>query len=145
MRKYRMIIKKSLALVLGLALVFSCTSCGDEFFDEDYGEYEEDDYYGEDDYGDSSDQIIPEGDVETINGLSMQVNNSSGELTISRTDVEKSEKPNDDIWTIFVYLCGTDLESQSSMGTDDLEEMLRSTPSDKVRYVVQKGEMHTKR
>ena len=139
MKKYRNVFKKSLALILGLSLVLSCTSCGDEFLDEDYGEYEEGDYYDEDEYGDTSDQVLPEGDVDSINGLSMQVNNSSGELTISRKDFEKSDKPNDDIWTIFVYLCGTDLESQSGMGTDDLEEMLSSTPSDKVRYVVQTG------
>ena len=44
-----------------------------------------------------------------------------------------------DGWTIFVYLCGTDLESESEVGTGDLAEMLDATPSDSVRFAVQTG------
>ena len=39
---------------------------------------------------------------------------------------------------MFIY-CGTDLESQNGMGTDDMEEMKKAASSDKVRFVVQTG------
>ena len=30
----------------------------------------------------------------------------------------------DDSWTIFVYLCGADLESEGSLATDNMQEMI---------------------
>ncbi len=44
-----------------------------------------------------------------------------------------------DMVTIMVYLCGTDLESRSGMGTADLQEMAASTLSDNVRVIVYTG------
>lgn len=44
-----------------------------------------------------------------------------------------------DIVTIMVYLCGTDLESKSGMGTADLQEMASATLSDNVRLIVYTG------
>ena len=44
-----------------------------------------------------------------------------------------------DMVTIMVYLCGTDLESKSGMGTADLQEMAASTLSDNVRVIVYTG------
>ncbi len=44
-----------------------------------------------------------------------------------------------DMVTIMVYLCGTDLESRSGMGTADLQEMASSTLSDNVRLIVYTG------
>lgn len=41
--------------------------------------------------------------------------------------------------TIMVYMCGTDLESQSGMATADLNEMLYADDSDKVNVVVETG------
>ena len=153
MKKYSSILKKSFAVVLSLLLAMSCTACGDDYDDtyddvsDDYeysDEYDEgDDYSYEDEY-DSDDSnaentTLPEGEVDSLNGLSMSVNNATGELDISRKNLETSARSDDGIWTIFVYLCGTDLESQSGMGTDDLDEMINATPSDKVRFVVQTG------
>ncbi|SNU05824.1 hypothetical protein SAMN06297422_10539 [Lachnospiraceae bacterium] len=132
------ILKKSIAIILISMLVLTCTSCDDEYWDEDYEEYGESEDYEDGEY-DAENQVIPEGDVDSINGLSMQVNNSNGDISISRKDVESKARPDDGIWTIFVYLCGTDLESQSGMGTDDLTEMMNASPSNKVRFVVQTG------
>lgn len=42
-------------------------------------------------------------------------------------------------WTIFVYMCGSDLESESGLATMDLQEMIDSTQSDKIKFVVQTG------
>ncbi len=44
-----------------------------------------------------------------------------------------------DMVTIMVYLCGTDLESRSGMGTADLQEMAAATLSDNVRVIVYTG------
>ncbi len=44
-----------------------------------------------------------------------------------------------DMVTIMVYLCGTDLESKSGMGTADLQEMASATISDNVRLLVYTG------
>ena len=69
----------------------------------------------------------------------MSVNNTSGDMSLERKQIETASRSDDGVWTIFVYLCGTDLETDSGMGTDDLEEMAKSSPSDKVRFVVQTG------
>ena len=45
----------------------------------------------------------------------------------------------DDTATVMVYMCGTDLESESGMATADLQEMLNAEISDKVNIVVETG------
>ena len=126
--------KKIQAVVLAAFMACSLTACGDDYEDEDW------DYESEyDEKEDPGDQTIPEGEVGSISGLSMQVDNASGELVISRKSFDQAQIPDDGVWTIFVYLCGSDLESESGMGTDDMEEMRNAAPSDKVRFVVQTG------
>ena len=149
--------RKYLAILLSVIMLLSCAACSDEYdeeYDDDYkyDDYDYDDSYYDDyddydDYADyddydsdySGDTEIPEGDVESIQGVSMSVNNTSGDMSLERKQIETASRSDDGVWTIFVYLCGTDLETDSGMGTDDLEEMAKSSPSDKVRFVVQTG------
>ena len=42
-------------------------------------------------------------------------------------------------WTIFVYLCGSDLETKYSAASSDLTEMMESSANENVKYVVQTG------
>ena len=42
-------------------------------------------------------------------------------------------------WTLIVYMVGSDLESKSNAGTNDLEEMLAVTNTDKVNVIVLAG------
>ena len=42
-------------------------------------------------------------------------------------------------WTIFVYLCGSDLESDGGAASDDIEEALAACSSQNVRVVYQTG------
>ncbi len=42
-------------------------------------------------------------------------------------------------WTILVYLCGTDLESQNGAATMDLSEMISTPTGDDCKFVVQTG------
>lgn len=44
-----------------------------------------------------------------------------------------------DVVTIMVYMCGTDLESRSGMGTSDLQEMLAADVGDNVNLIVYTG------
>ncbi len=44
-----------------------------------------------------------------------------------------------DTFTIMVYMCGTDLESQSGMGTNDLSEMAKATISRNINLLVFTG------
>ena len=44
-----------------------------------------------------------------------------------------------DEMAIYIYLCGTDLESKSAMATRDLQEMLAAKLSDKVKIVIMTG------
>ena len=44
-----------------------------------------------------------------------------------------------DVVTIMIYLCGTDLESQSGMATSDLQEMVNADIADNVNVIVYTG------
>lgn len=45
----------------------------------------------------------------------------------------------DDVFTIMVYMCGTDLESKYAMATSDLKEMANATISDHINLIVCTG------
>lgn len=63
-----------------------------------------------------------------------------GALTIQRSRRENAVPMGaDGTWTIFVYMCGSDLETVDSSGTEDMEEMLQASTGDRVRFVVQTG------
>ena len=63
-----------------------------------------------------------------------------GNLSIERpTLIDKSSKENDGTWTIFVYLCGTDLESEAGEATDDLQKMIEAGTDEDIKFIVQTG------
>ena len=71
---------------------------------------------------------------------------ASAETTAADTSasevMDRSVKNNtaeDDTWTIFVYLCGADLESENGMATIDIAEMASSTAGENIKFVVQTG------
>ena len=77
---------------------------------------------------------------ENSSGLFMYTLKDSNDYEVFRT--EPAGDPIDvepDTWTIFVYLCGSDLESDKGAASRDLSEMLAATASDKVKIVVETG------
>ena len=93
-----------------------------------------------------------EGDIEETNkdglrkttaGLNIEVDESSGSMSIERPKVGNTPMGDKDTWTVFVYLCGSDLESRiffgGGMATDDIEEMCKASASDNVRFVIETG------
>lgn len=72
--------------------------------------------------------------------MSMLVDRDTGILTITRPELNVTETMGEqDTWTVFLYLCGADLESDGGMASGDLRELLEAKSSDKVRFVVQTG------
>lgn len=78
---------------------------------------------------------------DSESGFTMSVDGSSGTLNVTRAKKKSTSMGEEASWTIFVYLCGTDLESEdeNGMATDDLDQMIQAKGSDKVRFVVQTG------
>lgn len=54
-----------------------------------------------------------------------------GQMTLSN--------PDGDTWTVLVYLCGTDLETNGGYASINVEEMCRATQSEHVNVVLQTG------
>ena len=69
--------------------------------------------------------------------------NSMGELCISREDTRSVSLGEDGTWSIFMYVCGTDLESYYQKLTQDLKEMCGAdfdkNINDKVKIIIQTG------
>lgn len=74
-------------------------------------------------------------------GLSIQAERNSDTLEITRKQPGGKKPANieKDSWTIFVYLCGSNLESQGGSATKDLQEMLNSRSGNNVKFVVETG------
>lgn len=122
MKKFKKLMS---VLLVGLMLATMFTGClGEEGYEEE-GEY-----------------VTPD-NPDTSSGISttvLSVDKETGELNVQRP-MRETEVPmgEEGTWTIFVYLCGSDLESQNGMGTDDINEMLSASRSDNVRFVVETG------
>ena len=62
---------------------------------------------------------------EAVFGRSTTLSFKNNNVVIHRSPVKgKSSTADDGTWTIFVYLCGADLESEDGAATLDMEEML---------------------
>lgn len=128
MRGERAVKKKWVAVLLTFILVLSCTGCGISFDAED------------DDYDYASEETEFSETVSVTSGTTLSLE-KEGNIVINR-NVELGDVPmgEDGTWTIFVYLCGTDLESSSGgFATYDMQEMLDASTGENVRFIVQTG------
>ena len=123
--------KRILALLLAAMLALCCAACSwldDEELDNETGNPATD--------SDNRER----NDNSARQGLSMSVSRDTGELSVKRMQfASKGSKGDADRWTIFVYLCGTDLETDDAAATDDLKEMVKGASGDGVRFVVETG------
>ena len=74
-------------------------------------------------------------------GLSVSATRGSKTLEIRRAGITGA-KPSGiekDTWTVFVYLCGSDLETKGGAATRDLAEMVGASGSENVSFVVETG------
>lgn len=128
--------RKLLIPLLTIALLCALTACGAPQTDGG----------AESDSGASGSQTRGKASAENAaqslpaaSGLSMRVDADTGELSIDRAYFTDGEADEDGVWTIFVYLCGTDLESSAMMGTQDVNEMRAAATGDNMRFIVQTG------
>ena len=129
--------KKLICLLLTLVLLLGCCACG--LLDDDE---ETVGAPGEAPAGETPASETPAGETAQpgLRGLSMSVNRETGALTLARPPLaERSVAGDPGVWTVFVYLCGTDLETDDGGATDDLLEMLAGAGGDGVRFVVETG------
>ena len=71
--------------------------------------------------------------------LRMTVDKSTGAMEITRSKPAGGAEGDAVVWTIFVYLCGSDLETEDGYATDDVLEMLDAVTGNRVRFVLQTG------
>lgn len=57
----------------------------------------------------------------------------------SKTQTMTLGNPSGDTWTVLVYLCGTDLETQYGCASANIAEMVEATQSDNVNVILQTG------
>ncbi len=112
--------KRLLAVILGLSIL--AAGCGSSGSSKEAG---------------STQATEPRAHAESSRILELD---EDGNLSIERpTLIDKSSKENDGTWTIFVYLCGTDLESEAGEATDDLNKMINAGTDENIKFIVQTG------
>lgn len=132
--------RKLLAAILALVFAVSATACtGDSAGNEnDPGAMDGEETAEQSEGAQGSTSLL-----DKITGVSLNVDGASGEMSIDRiTFGDQAADIGDDAWTIFVYLCGTDLESEYGAATGDLGEMIQ-TKGDHLRFVVETGGTET--
>lgn len=134
-KKFR---KRIIAGVLAVVSAASLCGCMDEDWDDDYDYDDNSGYYEEDESKvDSSAPSDPS--AYTARSSSLVVEGDGGiSLTRKQRDAEVP-MGEDGTWTVFVYLCGSDLESGNGLGVSDMEEMVNASTSENIKFVVQTG------
>ena len=62
---------------------------------------------------------------------------SNGVLQVKRNELGNDPMGKEGTWTVFVYMCGSDLESNYHAASTDIKEMISASESDKVNIVIQ--------
>lgn len=139
--------KKIIAAAM-LAAVIGLTGCNTErehppvYSDDfDFASYENGAPNTSDGSSADSPGVQPSGSASQARGTYMSLT-GDGDIEINR-NVKLGNTPmgKEGTWTIFVYLCGSDLESGDNGGyaTLDIEEMLNASTGENVRFVIQTG------
>ena len=128
MKKSKLFGKKLMSAVLTGTLILGLCACDDyddEYPDDDLEETEE-----------TASIALKNGDATP---MQMSVNKETGAMSITRPSYSGEAMGEAGTWTIFVYLCGSDLESDGGAGVNDMAEMCEAAENGKVRFVVQTG------
>ncbi len=138
--KEKMFVKRIAAGIA--AIMTAATLCACDDLDE-YDDYSEEDT-SEQTVASRSEEVteaLSDRSSESFNGRGSKLNlDSNGGVSITRLARDNSASMGDaDTWTVFVYMCGSDLESENGLAVDDIEEMANAYTGDNVRFVVQTG------
>ena len=93
------------------------------------------------DYGTSGESTGETLEERVASGLSVKAQRGSKTLQIERPALTGARPKGIEkgTWTVFVYLCGSDLETNGGAATADLGEMVGASGSENVRFVVETG------
>lgn len=100
------------------------------------------DYTGYDEGYGSDFTLVETEPVATAQPTTAQTQETAADTTVSNKARDKRTKilgNGQDVYTIMVYMCGTDLESNYGMATSDLNEMLHADISDNVNIIIETG------
>lgn len=128
--------KKLLWLLCATMLTCSLTACGDE----------EISVAGND--GSNTQATVTQltgkpdnasgGNNTTRSSINMSLDNDALNIErLKRDNIVPMGK--DGTWSIFVYLCGSDLESNGGYATYDMQEMIDASTDSRIKYIVQTG------
>ena len=124
--------KRVWASVLAACMALTCFAACD--LDEEYEDY------AEEEIEETSDNVNTVSDKsKTVSPMQITVDQNTGNAEITRPESAEIPMADDGSWTIFVYLCGADLESEYGSASGDMQEMCYADASDKVRFVVETG------
>lgn len=88
------------------------------------------------DYDEENDTELSPADFK-YSGTRISIVN--GDINIQRRTRAEETPMHGDKWTILLYLCGTDLESNNGAGTNDILEAIEGKYSDEVNLIIQSG------
>ena len=82
--------------------------------------------------------------IESTGGTGYERNtnlsvDASGKLQVKRNELGNEPMGKEGTWTVFVYMCGSDLETNYNSASTDIKEMISASESDKVNIVIQTG------
>ena len=129
--------RRLFAAFTATALVLSLTGCSGD--DEELSFGTEESSRAETSGSQSGDDAEYDNSGRTFGDSATQLSMSSGDLQINRRTRSDNTAMGDSGWTIFVYLCGSDLESEGYAGTQDIIEAVSAQYSEDVRIVYQTG------
>ncbi len=148
MKKRMLFRKKVIASVLAGAMAFSMAACGSSETSTEQDQTTNvtaEDTAADTEADTEEDTGSATRTISDVTPMQMSVNKDSGEMTINRPELEGTPMGPEGTWTIFIWLCGSDLESGGEAGTgggaavSDITEMAQATQSENVRFVVQTG------
>lgn len=131
MKKTANFFKRMIASVMTCSMIFSLCACDEEDWDDDQTEESVPD---ESDPGNNGGYRAAD-----VTAMQMSVNRETGEMSILRPELSGEPMGEAGTWTVFVYLCGTDLESDGGAAITDIAEMCMAAENSDYRFVIQTG------
>ena len=137
MKKHTVI---SVAATIAVAMSLSgCAGTFDELFDSSNESASKEEYASSSQTSEAPSAGNNDGGDRGYSESATQLFMSGGSLGIDRRTRSDSKPMGDGGWTILVYLCGTDLESEGNSASADIYEAISAQYSEDVHIVYQTG------
>ena len=125
--------KRIAAVMLAGVMGLTFAGCGSDSDDDGYTVYEQE----------TADVVatlpVSHETDRNVSRLTMEIKDGNSPMTVYRPMKKSKPMGKKDTWTIFLYLCGTDLERRFYSASDDLLELCAADSSENVRFVIQTG------